>query len=145
MFKFKNACLALLLAAPMTTFAGNYCIAVNGGFGTGGSTFVAPGFALPTVGTCKAWSGFTKTASTVILTTGGTSCLSTDGKVLTFALTSQDPAWLGTGQAQSDYIRICPSGTSGCPISGTDVGNYGGAAKPVSCSSSLLKLPALHD
>lgn len=145
MLKFKKAYLALLLVAPMTSFASNYCIAVNGGFGSGGSTFVAPNFTLPTVGLCKAWSGFTKTATSVILTTDGTTCLSTDGKVLTFALTSQNPNWLGTGQFQADYIRFCPSGTTSCPVTGRDVGNYGGPAKPVSCTSSLLKLPALHD
>jgi hypothetical protein len=48
-----------------------YCIAVNGGFGFGGTTFVARNFSQPGEGKCTPWTGYTKTADTVILTTSG--------------------------------------------------------------------------
>ncbi len=148
MFSFRKSyvCLLLGVIAPVYSYASNYCIAVNGGFGTGGTTFIGSGYALPAQGTCNHWSGFAKTASTVIMTTTGSGCLSSDGKVLTVSLSSADPSWLGSGQVQADYIRLCPSGVTSCPLGGgTDVGNYGGPAKPVSCTTSLLTLPALHD
>lgn len=147
MFSFKKTALCLLMIAPVSSFAAsNYCIAVNGGFGTGGTTFVGSGFALPAQGTCTHWSGFTKTASSVIMMTNGVGCLSSDAKVLTVSVSSADPSWIGAGQAQNDYIRLCPAGTKSCPIGGgTDVGNYGGSAQAVSCTSTLLSLPAIHD
>ena len=148
MFTFKKSilCLALGIIAPVSSYAGNYCIAVNNGFGSGGTTFLAQGFTLPVAGTCVRWSGWAKTASTVVLTTDGTACESSDGKVLTFALSSSNPNWLGSGQFQQDYIRMCAAGVSSCPIgSGRDVGNYGGPAKAVSCPSNVSTLPAVHD
>jgi len=85
--------LLLGLIAPVYGFAAeaHYCIAVNGGFGHGGTTYVGLGFTVPAEGNCTPWSGFTKTASTVILTTTGTGCLSSDGKALTVSVSSADP------------------------------------------------------
>jgi hypothetical protein len=146
---FKKSHLAILMLAalaPLSSYASNYCIAVGGGFGNGGATFVGNGFSVPVAGTCEHWSGFTKAASTVILTTSGTGCLSSDGKVLTFSLSSADPSFYGAGVAVNDYIRMCPAGTRSCEIGGgTDHGNFGGTAAPVACTSSLLSLPAIHD
>src|ERR1700735_195789 len=80
MFRFKAAYLLVLLrvVAPMQSFAAApgpapYCIAVGGGFGNGGSTFVARNFSMPAASKCTPWSGYTKTASTVILITSGDS------------------------------------------------------------------------
>jgi len=149
MFRFKRPHLFLLLGliAPIYSFAAsNYCIAVGGGFGNGGATFVGTGFAVPAAGSCAQWSGFTKAFSSVILNTSGSGCLSSDGTVLTVSVSSADPSFLGTGQLQSDYILLCPAGVNPCPIgSGRDVGVMGGAAKAVTCPTSLLQLPAVHD
>ena len=68
--------LALGLIAPASAFATtHYCIASDGGFGNGGTTFIGINFATPAEGACAPWAGFTKTASTVVLTTSGTGCL----------------------------------------------------------------------
>jgi hypothetical protein len=145
-FSLKKSYLCLVMIAPVSSFAANTCIAVNGGFGSGGTTFIGSGFALPAKGTCAHWSGFAKTATTVILTTSGAGCLSNDGKVLTLNLSSANPNWIGTGQFQADYIRLCPTGVTGCPLgAGFDFANVGGPANPVTCTSSLLQLPAVHD
>jgi len=137
----------LALAAFGQAHAANYCIAVSGGFGKGGTSFVGKGFALPAAGACKPWSGFTKTGSTVVANSTGSGCLSSNGKVFTLTVISTDPSWFGSGQIGSDHIRLCPGGTSGCPIgSGTDVGSFGpGAAVPQTCTSTLLNLPAVND
>jgi len=148
MFRFKALHLSLLLGlfTPVYSFAAHYCIAVGGGFGNGGTTFIGAGFAEPAPGHCTPWSGFTKTASTVILTTTGTGCLSSDGKVLTVSVSSADPAYFGPGQIHSDYIQLCPAGVNGCPIGGgRDTGEFGGSAEPVTCTAHLLHLPAVHD
>jgi hypothetical protein len=82
-----------------------YCISVNGGFGnSGGTTFVARNFTLPEASKCTPWSGYTKTATTVILTTSGTSCLSSDNKVLTISVSSA--AFLFTSEPAVDYIQL---------------------------------------
>ena len=85
MFRFKAAYLLVLmgLVAPMQSFAAApgpapYCIAVGGGFGNGGSTFVARNFSMPEANKCTPWTGYTKTSATVIFTTNGTACLSGD-------------------------------------------------------------------
>jgi len=148
MFRFKTSHLVLLLGliAPIySSAAANFCIAVSGGFGTGGTSFVGPGFAVPAAGKCKPWSGFTKTASTVVLITTGTGCLSSDGKVLTVSVYSTDPEFLGSGQLGSDQIQLCPAGVTNCPISGEDFGQFGGPAKSQSCTTKLLSLPATHN
>jgi hypothetical protein len=121
-----------------------YCIAVNGGFGGGGTTFVARSFSLPEASKCTPWSGYTKTASTVILTTSGTSCLSSDSKALTVSVSSADPWFLGAGQIAADYIELV-RGSATEPFTGTDFGYFAGSAEPVSCTSDLLTLPSSHD
>jgi hypothetical protein len=148
MFRFKTPQLFLLLGliAPVYSYAANYCIAVSGGFGGGGTSFMGINFALPDGGKCKPWSAFTKTASTVILTTTGTGCLSSDGKVLTVSVSSADPAFLGAGQLGSDYIQLCPAGVTSCSIgAGTDQGAFSGPAAPETCTTKLFHLPAKRD
>jgi hypothetical protein len=149
MFRFKTPHLFLLLGliAPVYSYAANYCIAVGGGFGSGGTSFIGIGFAVPAAGTCVPWSGFTKTASTVILTTTGTACTSSYGRVLTVSVFSTDPAFLGAGQSASDYIQLCANGGTGCPVgNGSDQGEFGGTPAALeTCTASLLKLPPTHD
>ena len=148
MFRFKKPLLALALGMtiPICSNAANYCIKVNGGFGNGGTSFVGKGFAVPEAGLCKAWTGYLKTASSVIANSTGAGCLSSDGKVLTLTILSTDPAFLGFGVTAVDHIRLCPGGSSGCPIGGgTDGGTFGGPAAKQTCTTALLNLPALHD
>src|SRR5580658_541984 len=83
-----------------------YCIAVAGGFGSGGSTFVARQFQVPEPNKCTPWAGYTKTSGTVVLTTSGTACMSDDGNVMTVGVTSFNPNWV-TGNG-ADYIQFCP-------------------------------------
>jgi hypothetical protein len=145
MFRFKTPHLFLLLGliAPVNSFAeAHYCIASDGGFGHGGTTYIGEGFALPAEGNCTPWVGFTKTASTVILTTTGTGCLSSDGKALTVSVSNADPAFFANPQA--DYIELT-RGDSKEPFRGEDTGAFGGSAEPVTCTSSLLHLPSTHD
>jgi hypothetical protein len=145
--KKSRIALALAMIAPMSSFATtHYCIEVGGGFGKGGTTFIATGFAVPADGACTPWAGFTKTASSVILMTSGAGCLSSDGKVLTVSVSSADPSFFGAGTIQSDYIQICPAGVKSCPLgSGRDQGEFGGSAAAITCTSSLESLPAIHD
>jgi hypothetical protein len=138
-----------VLLAPVYSFAAGpepYCIAVNGGFGTsGGTTFVARNFTLPDASKCTPWSGYTKTGATVILTTGGTSCLSNDSKALTVSLSSADPDYFGGGGALGvDYIQLSRAAATE-PFTGQDSGYFTGSAEPVSCTSDLLTLPSSHD
>ena len=148
MFRFKthHLCLLLGLLAPVCASA-NFCIRVNGGFGNGGTSFIGKGFTLPAAGLCKPWAGFTKTASTVIANSTGAGCLSSDGKVLTVTVFSTNPSYFGPGGFGSDHIRLCPAGISGCPTgAGTDQGSFGpGPASRQSCTTALLRLPAIHD
>ena len=95
-----SAAAALAMTAPLQSFAASeapYCIAVNGGFGNGGTTFVARNFPLPAASKCSAWTGYTKTASTVVAMTGGSTCLSSDNSALTVSVTSADPSFFGAG------------------------------------------------
>ena len=132
--------------APGQTFPGGgpFCVATAGGFGNGGTTFVAPGFTVPAQNKCTSWSGFTKTASTVILNTSGAACLSTTGKTLTVSVSSADPAFLGTNPA-SDYIQLTRASSTGSFTGGTDQGEFAGSADQVTCTSGLLSLPDIHD
>jgi hypothetical protein len=132
--------------APGQTFPGGgpFCIATAGGFGNGGTTFIAPGFTVPALNKCTPWSGFTKTASTVILTTSGAACLSTTGKTLTVSVSSADPDFLGTNPA-SDYIQLTRASSTGSFTGGTDQGEFAGSADQVTCTSGLLSLPDIHD
>ncbi len=132
--------------APGQTFPGGgpFCIATAGGFGGGGTTFVAPGFTVPAQNKCTPWSGFTKTASTVILTTSGAACLSSTGKTLTVSVSSADPNFLGTNPA-SDYIQLTRAASTGPFSSGTDQGQFAGSADQATCTSGLVSLPDIHD
>jgi hypothetical protein len=148
MYRFKTTHLFILLglAVPVSSFAtDHYCIATSGGFGHGGTTFIGTGFDVPSEGKCVPWSGFTKTASTVILATSGTGCLSSDGKMLTVSVSSADPSFLGAGNVGSDYIQLTRKESKGSFTSGTDFGQFGGSAEPISCTSSLESLPSSHD
>ncbi|MGC2402055.1 MAG: hypothetical protein WA510_19820 [Acidobacteriaceae bacterium] len=144
-FGFKTPHLFLLLGllAPVHGFAAEapYCIAVNGGFGSGGTTFVARNFTLPTEGKCNPWSGYTKTADTVVVTTSGTSCLSSDSVALTVSVTSQSPDWFGPKELGIDYIQLTRANSTE-PFTGWDTGYFAGTAAPVTCTSSLLTLPS---
>ena len=148
MSRFKKSHLFLLLGliAPSSVFATeHYCIATNGGFGNGGTTFIGTGFAVPSEGNCSPWTGFAKTASTVVVTSYGTGCLSSDGKALTVAISSADPDWFGMGAIGSDYISLTRSESKGSFTTGFDKGAFGGDAEEVNCTSSLLHLPSSHD
>jgi hypothetical protein len=151
MFRFKAAYLLVLLGivAPMQSFAAApaeapYCIATSGGFGNGGSTFVARNFSMPEANKCSPWTGYTKTSATVIFTTSGTACLSADGNTLTVSVSSADPDYLGVGALAADYIHMARTSATE-PFSGQDEGYLMGAADSVSCTSDLLILPAYHD
>jgi hypothetical protein len=138
-----------LMLGPVHSFAAPaaeapYCIAVGGGFGNNGSTFVARNFSLPEASKCTPWAGYTKTASTVILTTSGTACLSSDSTALTVSVSSADPDFIGAGNLGVDYIRMTRTSATE-PFSGQDQGYLPGVAEPVSCTSDLLTLPATHD
>ena len=136
--------LAALMAAP--AYATPFCIAVGGGFGNGGTTFVGRNFVQPTANSCTAWTGYTKTASTVILFTSGTVCLSSNSQVMTVSVSSQGPSFLGADRLVSDYIQLCPQGAGHCPIgSGSDVGFFSGTASVETCTSALQQLPSVHD
>jgi hypothetical protein len=139
--------LALGVIAPLCSNAADYCIATNGGFGKGGSTFVGKNFVLPAAGLCVPWSGITKTASSVIAISAGTACRSTDGKSLELTISSTDPAFLGSGTIGSDHIKFCPAGASTCPYGGgTGTGTFSnGSAARQTCTTALVKLPAIHD
>jgi hypothetical protein len=124
---------------------GSFCIASGGGFGSGGTTYVAPSLTVPAANNCSSWNGFTKTAGTVILTTSGSACLSTDSKSLTVSVSGADPAFLGAGTLASDYIVLTRTGTTGSFTTGSDQGYFSGSADQITCTSSLLQLPATHD
>ena len=146
-FRFKTSHLFLLLGliAPLQSFASDYCIAVAGGIADHGTTFIGSGFAVPGEGKCEPWSGFTKTGATVILTSTGTGCLSSDGKVLTVSVSSADPVWLNTHPPVSDYIQLS-RGDAQEPFKGYDNGQFAlpGESETVTCTSDLLNLPSSH-
>lgn len=144
-FKTPLLLLTLGLIAPICSYAADTCIAVGGGFGNGGTSFIAPGFVLPAAGKCKPWSGFTKTASTVVLFSAGTGCFSSDSKVYTFSITSTDPSFSGSNAGDFDQIEFCKAGVKSCPIgSGNDQGEFSGTAKLQTCTPALLTLPSSH-
>jgi hypothetical protein len=140
----------LLMFVPVSSFAATpseapLCIAVNGGFGnSSGSTYVARNFTMPDANKCTPWAGYTKTSASVIFTTSGTACVSSDNKALTVSVSSADPDYLGVGQLAVDYIHMTRTSTTAL-FSGSDSGYLMGAADQVSCTSSLLTLPAIHD
>jgi hypothetical protein len=124
-----------------------FCVAVNGGFGNSGysgSTYVARNFTMPDASKCTAWTGYTKTSATVIFTTSGTACLSSDSTALTVSVSSADPDYLGVGQFAVDYLKLSRTSATD-PFSGQDIGYLMGSADSVSCTADLLTLPATHD
>lgn len=134
-------------AATPSPGPGPVCIAVNGGFGNSGysgSTFVARNFTMPDASKCNPWTGYTKTSATVIFTTSGTACLSSDSNALTVSVTSADPDFLGVGKFAADYIQMSRTSATD-PFSGQDIGYLAGSAEPVRCTDDLLTLPAYHD
>jgi len=145
--KASHVMLALGLIAPLCSNAADLCIATNGGFGNGGSSFIGKNFALPAAGVCAPWAGFTKTASSVIAISTGTACRSSDGKALELTISSTDPSFLVSGVIGSDHIRFCPGGAANCPFGGGfGTGTFSnGGAEAQTCTSALVKLPAIHD
>jgi len=130
--------------APGQTFGGgSFCIAEGGGFGTGGTTYVGPSFTVPAQNSCTQWSGYTKTASTVILNTSGAACLSSTGKTLTVSVSSADPSFFT--DPVSDYIQLTRASSTGTFTGGSDQGQFAGSVNQIACTSSLLTLPDTHD
>jgi hypothetical protein len=159
--KFNRVILAAVAAVGVigsVEAATPYCIAVDGGFGHGGTTIVARQFDVPAANMCSPWAGYAKTAGSVVLSTSGSACLSEDGHVLTVGVSSVNPNW--TVEYAPDYIQICPTGAHctsgdesvfGQPLAGhgIDVGFFGGsapgsAAEEINCTTSLLTLPNSH-
>lgn len=125
-----------------------FCVNVAGGPANGGATFVGQGYSLPPNGACKAWSGFMKTGSTVVGFSSGSGCTSSNGKVFTATLSTSNPSFFGPGKSISDHIQLCTAGAAGCPVGATqfDSGSFfNGTAERVSCTSTMLQLPAVHD
>ncbi len=141
--KISNKGVITFAAGQTFQGGGSFCIATAGGFGNGGTTFVAPSFTVPAANKCTPWSGFTKTANTVILTTSGVACLSTTGKTMTLNVSSADPDYVATPAA--DYIQLTRASSSGTFTGGTDQGEFAGSADQITCTSSLLTLPDSHD
>jgi hypothetical protein len=156
--KFNRVILATVVAVGLigSVEAGTapFCIAVGGGFGNGGTTFVARQFQIPVANQCSPWAGYTKTSSTVVLNTSGSACLSDDGHVLTVGVSSVNPNWTG-GQYAPDYIQIClesvhctsaDRSVENQPLAGNgiDLGFFGGSAEEIKCTESLLTLPNSH-
>jgi hypothetical protein len=139
--------LTLGLLAPFCANAADYCIKTNGGFGNGGSSFIGKNFAVPAAGQCVPWSGFVKTASSVIAISAGTACRSSDGKALELSISSTDPSFLGSGNVGSDHIKFCPGGAATCPFGGgTATGTFSnGSAGKQNCTAALVNLPPIHD
>jgi hypothetical protein len=141
-----------LLFVPVHSFATTptpatapFCIAVNGGWGqTDGSTYVARNFTLPDANKCTPFAGYTKTSATVIFTTNGTACVSSDNKALTVSVTSADPDFLGVGAQAADYIKMARTNTT-APFTGSDAGYLMGSAEQTTCAANVLTLPDIHD
>ena len=93
---------------------------------------------------CSPWTGYTKTASTVVATTSGTACLSSDNTTLTVSVTSADPSFLA-GTIACGLHPDVPAGWPSEPFTGNDYGYFAGTAEPISCTSELLNLPSAHD
>jgi hypothetical protein len=153
-FRFRKAHLAVLLGliAPLQSFATTpstpseapYCIAVNGGWPNGGTTFVARNFVQPSENKCSVWTGYTDTAGNVVISTSGEACLSGDSKQLTVSVTNADPWFFGSGVLDGEYIQLNRASSSD-PFSGYDYGFFSGPAEPTTCTSDLLNLPSSHN
>jgi hypothetical protein len=151
MLRLKTSHLALMLGliAPVCSYSADFCIKVNGGYTNGGVTFVGKGFLKPAANTCKPWAGWARVATSVFWATTGSACMSSNNKVLQLTLLSTGPSYLGSGVISSDHIRICPTGTSACPVAsgvGVDASNFNqGPAAQQACTTALTSLPAVHD
>lgn len=151
MLRLKTSRLALVLGliAPVCGYSADFCVAVNGGFSAGGVSFVGKGFTKPAANTCKPWAGWARTGTNVYWTTTGSACMSSNNKVLHLTLLSTNPSWFGAGVVSSDHIKICPTGTSACPVAsgvGVDASNFNqGPAAQQACTSALTTLPAVHN
>jgi hypothetical protein len=124
------------------------CIAVNGGWGSGGVTFVGKNVSFPANGTCKPWIGMMKAASTVVGTSSGAVCKSNDGKLLTVSLQTTAPEWQGPSVIASDHIELCPlASTQGCPAHAGqfDRGTNAGPAAQIACTAAMSTIPSSHD
>ncbi|WP_139306240.1 hypothetical protein [Methylomonas sp. LWB] len=136
----------LSFTATQAHAASNACIAVNGGFGNGGTTFVGKGFSLPGNGSCGTWSGVVKTGSSVVLTSSGSACTSSDGVILTLTMHSTDPAYFGNGEtAAVDHIQLCLKGTTNCPYGQYSHGYFSGPVERINCTTDLITIPSTHD
>lgn len=123
----------------------DFCVAVNGGFGSGGTTFVGKGFTTPFPGRCKPWAGIMKTATTVVGTSTGAACLSNDRRLLTITLQTTAPEFLSNPPHATDHIELCPVAND-CPIgTGLDRGTFGGPAAQIACTAALVTIPSEHD
>ncbi len=99
MFKKSHLAVVVLGAlAPSSSYAANYCIAVGGGFGSGGETFVGYRLCCSCRGHLLAVVRFTKGFSSVVLLTHGSGCLSSDGKVLSVQPVQRRPVLLRRGR-----------------------------------------------
>jgi len=140
--------LIIVLALFSINAQADYCVAVNGGWKNGGTTFVGTNFTVPSAGLCKPWSGIMKTASTVVGTSVGTACLSDNGKLFTVTLQTTAPEYIGNGITATDHIELCPlASTQGCPAHAGqfDRGYFGGPAAKKTCTSSDSVIPSSHD
>jgi hypothetical protein len=161
---FNTFVLVLLIGASTPAFATpipNYCVAVNGGWNSGdpnGVTFVGKAIEFPPKNSCRPWGGIVRTAVSVVGTSHGTICRSSDGKLVTISLTSTLPEWLGIGRdhVAIDHIELCPLGTSGdlCPpqqgqsdrgdLGPPTGGSTGSPAKRINCNPSITTIPSDH-
>lgn len=144
---FSKSLLMVLVLFSINAQA-DYCVAVNGGWRNGGTTFVGTNFTVPAAGLCKPWSGIMKTASTVVGTSVGTACLSDNGTLFTVTLQTTAPEFIGSGVTATDHIELCPlASTRGCPAHAgqSDRGYFGGAAARKTCTSSDSAIPSSHD
>jgi hypothetical protein len=149
MFRFTTSCMALALGlTAVGADAANFCIAVSGGFGNGGYTYIAPGFAQPARNQCAPWAGFTKAGSTQVYISNGTACVSGNGAAMDLSIFSTDPPAVGTNPGSVTYnsIELC---LTSCAFTSQDTGSNssglaGGIAEKVPCTG-LLNLPENHD
>ena len=125
MFRFTTSfmALALGLTTPISADAAGFCVAVNGGFGHGGYTYIAPDFTLPAKNHCEAWAGFAKTGvhrhphtRTVRV------AFPTAVAVLDLSIFSTDPDFFGVGPTQYawDSNRDVSTGVTSCPFTSQD-------------------------
>jgi hypothetical protein len=105
MRRWLSITIALMTFAPGAALAKNYCIS---GFPNTSYVLVGKAFTVPPKGACKAFLGFNPVISTNFPVTG-VACTSSDGKNVSFTLTSSDEV---TGLVEIDSISLAlPSAT----------------------------------